>query len=94
MDERDKFLATLEACHEFPGPYTFKIIGENGDALYEAAREVLGRHLPGAEPEVSRRESGGGKHQSITFVVEVPSAVAVHDVYAELRTLSGLKVLL
>lgn len=94
MDEREKFLATLEAAHEFPGRYTFKVIGDNQERLLDEARAVLRRFLPEVEPEVSRRESGGGRHQSITFVAQVPDAVTVHDIYASLRALEGLKVLL
>lgn len=92
--ERERFLQTLEAAHEFPGPYTFKIIGDNGPTLMDSAMAVVRSSLPRATPEVSVRESGKGNHQSITVIVEVPNAEVVHDIYASLKTLPGLRMLL
>lgn len=94
VDERERFLATLEAAHVFPGPYTFKVIGDNERRLLEDALAVLRSALPGEEPAVSRRESERGNHQSITFEVRVPDAVTVHDIYVELKQLDGTRVLL
>ncbi len=91
---KEQFLATLRAVHDFPGRYTFKLIGDNGGHLLVEALQVLRTALPGTNPEVSRRESAQGHHQSITLSLEVPDAETVHDLYAEFRQLTGLKVLL
>lgn len=93
-EEKQRFIETLEAVHEFPGRYTFKLIGHNAPALQEGALEILRAELPGAEPEISRRESEKGKHVSVTLTVEVPSADLVHDLYVSFRKLPGMKVLL
>lgn len=94
MNDREKFVATLEATHEFPSRYMFKLIGDNEVRLLDEALAMVKAALPHAQPEISRRESGKGNHQAITMVVDVPSAEAVHDLYDAFRSLSGLRVLL
>ncbi|MEO1229985.1 MAG: DUF493 domain-containing protein [Myxococcota bacterium] len=93
-EEKRRFIETLEAVHEFPGPYTFKLIGENAPTLLDGALEILKAELPDAEPEISRRESEKGKHVSVTMTVHVPSADMVHDLYVSFRGLPGMRVLL
>ena len=93
-DERQRFVDTLNAAHEFPVRYTFKLIGDNNPALVDEALKVLKTIIPHAQPEITRRESDKGKHQSITMVVEVPSAETVHDIYEQFRGLPGMRMLL
>lgn len=92
--EREQFVQTLEAAHEFPVRYTFKLIGDQGAGFEEEALALIRAALPGAEPEVSRRQSSQGRHEAVTMVVTVPSAEVVHDLYASFKPLPGLRMLL
>lgn len=93
-EERERFLETLRAAHEFPLDYTFKLIGDNDSQLLDKALEALEHVLPEAQPQVTRRESGKGNHQSITLVVNVPQAEVVHDLYERFRDIPGMRMLL
>lgn len=94
MNERDKFVATLEAAHTFPGSYTFKLIGPNEARFVDEALQIVRDALPDSNPDVSRRESGKGNHQSVTLVADVPDAGTVHDIYLSLKKIDGLALLL
>jgi len=95
MSEREDTLQALNELHQFPGDFMFKIIGENSPQfiadVVQVAVTILG---PGVAPAVSTRESAHGRHQAVTMVVQVPSAEGVLEVYAGLRGLAGVKMLL
>ena len=95
MSDRDSSLAALREVHSFPGPFIFKVIGENSPdfvaRVVQAVVVVLG---PRAVPEVRLRQSTGGRHQAITLTVRVPSAESVLDIYACLQGLPGVRFLL
>jgi uncharacterized protein len=95
MSDRDESLRVLNEGHSFPGPYMFKIIGDNSPdfvvRVMQAAVIVAG---PRAEPEVSIRESSGGRHQAVTLSISVESAEKVLDLYAAFRTVAGVRFLL
>ncbi len=95
MSDRESTLQALNELHRFPGEFMFKVIGENTPefiaAVVQAAVTVLG---PQVAPAVTTRESAHGRHQAITMVVHVPSAEGVLDVYAALKGLAGVKLLL
>lgn len=93
-DERAKALETLRACHVFPGPYTFKLIGDNDGHLLDEALSILASQLPGTEPDVSRRESDKGNHQALTLTLEVPDAETVHSLYTSFKALPAVRMLL
>ena len=87
-------LRLLEAYHEFPGEYTFKIIGPNGqewqDAIRQAASGVLGD--VGKCLQVSNH-SRQGTYQSLTLTVHVESSQMVLKIYAALQKVPGVKML-
>ena len=91
MDDTSSFKEKLEAMHTFPGPFMFKVIGENTDDFQRQAVEVVKSVAPDAEPRVSRRESKGARHQSITMVVDVQNSQTVIDIYAKFSQLEGIK---
>jgi putative lipoic acid-binding regulatory protein len=95
MSDREETLEALNQIHEFPGRFMFKVIGENSPELIarvvQAAVTVLG---PRVTPAITTRESAHGRHQAITMTVRVPSAEGVLDVYAALRGVAGVKLLL
>ncbi len=95
MSDRSTLLDKLNAVHEFPGDYVFKVIGTNSpefmSRVAQAAVIILGDR---ADFSVSNRESSGGNHQSVTLKVVVPSADDVLAIYDQLRVLEGVKFLL
>jgi uncharacterized protein len=95
MSSREASLQALNDCHRFPGPFTFRVIGENSPEfvarVVQAAVLVLG---PKTLPQVNTRESAKGNHQAVSLVVEVERAESVLDVYAALRSLVGVRLLL
>lgn len=94
MADKQAFIDKLKAVHEFPGPYTFKIIGDNQPDLLHAVMDAVKARLPAANPEFSTRMSSGGRHQSITLILEVPDAESVSVLYAEFHALKGVRMLL
>jgi uncharacterized protein len=95
MADRQASLEVLRQVHEFPGPYVFKVIGENTPdfvaRVVQVAVVVLG---PTTVPAVSIRHSSGGKHQSVTLTVLVNDAERVLDIYQFLGLVSGVRFLL
>ncbi len=95
MTERNVLLDRLNDVHSFPGPFVFKVIGTNSEQfislVVETTAEALGRAV---DPDISTRESSGGKHLSVTMSVEVKDAESVLDVYAALRELEEAKFIL
>lgn len=94
MQDQRMFIENLNAAHAFPCAYTFKVIGENTPELLNGALRVMALLVPGVEPRVSKRESSHGRHVSLTLELTVQDAETVVLVYAELRRLGGLKMLL
>ncbi|MBX2813131.1 MAG: DUF493 domain-containing protein [Myxococcales bacterium] len=93
-EERERFLQTLNATHQFPANYTFKLIGDNQAQLLNSALETTRQILPAAKPQVSRKESDKGNHQSITLIIPVPDAETVYALYARFRKIAGVRMLL
>ena len=95
MSDRQSSLEVLRQVHDFPGPYVFKIIGENTPdfiaRVVQAAVIILG---PKVAPQVATRQSSGGKHQSITLTVRVADAERVLDLYDVLGKVGGVRFLL
>ena len=81
----------LEDRHDFPCPYTFKVIGASGTALEKrvvtCVQESLGLEDP---PIASVRTAQGGRHEAITIEPVCPDAEAVLALYAALRTLDDV----
>jgi hypothetical protein len=95
MTKRSMLLDRLNEVHSFPGPYTFKVIGTNSDEFLESVVRVVNETLgDGTEPDVSTRESSGGKHLSVTVSVEVSDAESVLEVYAGFRELDAARFVL
>jgi len=93
-EEEALFKEKLEAIHSFPGPFIFKVIGENTDDFQNSVIDAVRAVIPAAQPEISRRESKGARHQSLTLVVEVENSQAVVDIYAHFSKLEGIKFML
>lgn len=89
-------MAMLERFHSFPGEYMFKVIGFGGAeftaAVSAAAEAVLGP-LGGSGRRVSSRPSSGGRYTAVTLEAEVAGARQVLEVYAALKRVQGVVVL-
>jgi len=91
MTDRPQSAELLEARHDFPCPYTFKVIGEAGDGLEGRVAACVASELGmDAPPETSVKTASGGRHESITIEPVCPDANAVLDLYAKLRALRGV----
>ena len=88
-------LELLERTHTFPGPFMFKAIGkvENGFAarVVAAVRDELAF---AADPPYKLRETAGGRHVAVTLTPTVQTGRQVLAVYARLRRLTGLVLVL
>lgn len=84
----------LEATHEFPGPYTFKAFGPASEPFERAVVEAAAGVVAAERIRVSRRTSGTGRKVCVTLDVEVASADEVLAVYAALRAVPALAMLL
>ncbi|NIQ39119.1 MAG: DUF493 family protein [Proteobacteria bacterium] len=95
--EKSEEINLLKQCHAFPGPYVFKVIGDNTPAFAEAVLSEVSKELGEWIPQgahVQRRESSGGKYLSITLRVEVESAEQVLRFYERFSKLTGLRSLM
>jgi uncharacterized protein len=85
----------LEATHQFPGRFIFKIIGrvDNGFAarVVAAVRDELACDV---DPPHRLREAAGGRHVAVTLEPTVETAQQVLAVYRRVRTLTGLVMMM
>jgi putative lipoic acid-binding regulatory protein len=88
-------LDLLKEHHTFPGPYTFKAVGEANShfeaRVVAAIREELGLS---ADPAYQLKNSGSGKHCSVTVELHAESAEQVHKVYERVSKVPGLVIML
>ncbi len=84
----------LEAGHQFPGPYMFKVIGRTDNGFAARAVAAVRDELAYAvDPPFRTRETPGGRHVSVTLELTMQTAEQVRDVYRRLLKLSGLVIL-
>ncbi|MCG6156030.1 YbeD family protein [Rubinisphaera margarita] len=85
----------LEATHEFPCHYTFKVIGECNerfvDDVVAAVRNGMDLEF---DPPYGSRESSGGRHVALTFEPLTESPEQVLAVYAAIQQTEGVILLL
>lgn len=79
---------------EFPCHYQFKAIGEGGEVFCRAVVEAIKIHAPVATDAVRSRPSRQGTYQSVSVVLTVYSQNQLTAIYAELKKIAGLKMLL
>ncbi len=94
MEAQDRFIENLRASYVFPTEYTFKIIGESTPALQEAVLAVVQVEHPELEVQVTTRLSSGGRHQSLTLILTMPSPEAVVVLYQRFHAVPGVRMLL
>lgn len=86
-------LERLEQQHSFPGPFMFKAIGPNTAAFVAEATQAVVLGTGGkAVPQVTTRDSGGGKYTAVTIRAQLACAQQALDVWALLARVEGVKL--
>lgn len=84
----------IEDLLEFPCHYQFKAMGLAGDRFRQAIVAAVCQHVAVAEDAIKCRLSGKGKYQSVSIVVTLYNYDQLTAIYAEIRQVDGLKMLL
>jgi putative lipoic acid-binding regulatory protein len=90
---RERSRALLEATHQFPCHYQLTVIAFNSEPITEAVRGVV-VDVDAAAIEHKITPSGGGKYLSHRFLVPVRGAGEVLELYARVRSLDGVVMIL
>ncbi|WP_422931040.1 YbeD family protein [Singulisphaera sp. PoT] len=85
----------LESTHPFPGTYQIKAIGNAEDDFEQRVVEVVISELVSeSEFDYTVRRTPGGRHVALTLDITVQSAEHVRGIYARIREIPGLTLLL
>jgi putative lipoic acid-binding regulatory protein len=79
---------------EFPCHYQFKAVGPAGESFRRSIIAAVARQAPVSEDLVRCRPSGKGNYQAVTVPVNLHSYQQLTCIYADLRQVPGLKMLL
>lgn len=94
MSEHDP-IELLESNHPFPGTFQIKAIGQAANDFEGRILAAVHEQLPAASDlDHTVRATPGGRHVALTLDVTVQSAEQVLALYARLREVDGLKLLL
>jgi len=87
-------LKLLEEHHQFPGPYTFKVIGPWEDGFVDAVKHAaVGVVQKASDCKLSTRPSSKGRYVSISLDVTMQDSAQVLAMYAALRQVDGVVIL-
>jgi hypothetical protein len=88
-------LELLEATHVFPGKYVFKAIGPNSDEFIDSVVAVVRTELQhDFDSPYQLTRSTHGRHVSVTIEPFVDTAEQILAIYARLRNVDGLALML
>jgi putative lipoic acid-binding regulatory protein len=94
-EEIQRYIDLLNATHEFPCVFTFKVIGAASPAFEQsvvmAVRAVVTEQ---AELTWSTRFTPAGRHMSVSVDSVVSHAMLVLQVYERLKSVEGVVLLL
>lgn len=79
---------------DFPCHYQFKAVGLAGDDFRQAILAAVAKHATVSEDAVLSRPSGKGTYQSVSILVTLHSYEQLTTIYAEMRRVNNLKMLL
>jgi len=79
---------------EFPCHYQFKAVGVAGEPFKNAIVAAASQHVSVSADAVCSRPSGKGTYQSVSVMVTLHSYQQLTCIYAEMRQVEGLKMLL
>ena len=83
-----------EELLDFPCHFQFKAVGLAGDIFQEGIIEAVEKHAMVSRDAVRSRPSGKGKYQAVSILVMLHSYQQLTDIYAEMRQVPNLKMLL
>ncbi len=88
-------LDLLESGHTFPGSYQIKAIGTVADDFETRVIDAVRAEI-GAAPslQLSKRTTPDGRHVALTLEIFVQSADEVRAIYARIRAVTGVVMLL
>ena len=84
----------VEALLEFPCLYQFKAMGLAGESFKRAIVAAVDKHVSVPEDAVRCRLSGKGTYQSVSVLVTLYNYKQLTDIYAAIRQVADLKMLL
>lgn len=79
---------------EFPCHYQFKAMGLSGDEFKDAVIAAVEKHVSVPADCVRCRPSGKGTYQAVSVLVTLHNYDQLTSIYAELRKIDELKMLL
>jgi putative lipoic acid-binding regulatory protein len=79
---------------EFPCHYEFKAVGLAQENFRSSVVAAIEKHVRVAEDAVRIKPSGKGNYQSVSVLVTLLTYQQLTAIYAELRNVDGLKMLL
>ncbi len=79
---------------EFPCHYQFKAVGSAGDTFYRAVVQAVQQHANVSTDAIKSRPSGKGTYQSVSVMVTLHNYQQLTKIYAEIRQVPELKMLL
>jgi len=79
---------------EFPCHYQFKAVGIAGEPFQQSIVSAVGLHVSVTMDAVRSKPSGKGNYQSVSVLVVLNSYQQLTNIYAEMRKVEGLKMLL
>ena len=79
---------------DFPCHYTFKAVGISDARFSAEITAAVGLHAIVHQDAIHLRPSGKGKYQSVSIMVRLENYQQLTDIYAAMKTVSGLKMLL
>jgi putative lipoic acid-binding regulatory protein len=91
--KRSEAIALLEQHHSFPGPYVFKLIGDNTSHFYDTVLAEVAKEFGEMGPgwRFSTRKSSGGRYLSITLTLQMESGEHVVRFYERFSKLDELR---
>ena len=85
----------LDETHSFPCRFTFKAIGlANDDFALRVVAAVRATLAQDFDAPYELRETSGGRHVAVTIEPWVESSQQVIEIYAAIRNLDGLVMLM
>lgn len=79
---------------DFPCHYQFKAIGPGGDEFCREVITAIALHVPVSSDAVRSHPSRHGTYQSVSVILTIYNSTQLTDIYAELKKVPGLKMLL
>lgn len=83
-----------EDLFDFPCHYTFKAVGSGDESFAAGISAAVGRYALFQQDAVNIRPSGKGNYQSISIMVRLENFQQLTDIYAAMKEVPGVKMLL